>query len=166
MRPRNDMNLMPGEAVVHITRPNFVACIVPPVVFAVTGLIGIIALFASGSTGGGATFGILFTVVGVFMFVASVPKFLAYYFTADLAVTSRRILLRHGLLVRRHFEILLTRVEGLGVNQNILERLTRSGSVFVTGTGAGRSVMHWIDEPWLFRDAARSQIESLGSRGT
>ena len=62
----------------------------------------------------------------------------ALYRTSEFAVTNKRVLIKTGLLRRHSVEILLSKVEAIGVDQPLLGRLLGYGSLTVGGTEAPR----------------------------
>ena len=57
------------------------------------------------------------------------------YATSEFAVTNKRVIIKVGWLTRRTVETMLSKVEGIGVDQSVLGRILNFGSVVVTGTG-------------------------------
>jgi len=68
-------------------------------------------------------------------------------------LTTRRVVAKRGLLHRRNFELVLDRVEGLGVERTIVDRLLGTGTILVSGTGVGRQRMRCMARPYAFREA-------------
>jgi uncharacterized membrane protein YdbT with pleckstrin-like domain len=77
----------------------------------------------------------------------------------EYALTDRRVVVKRGLLVRSSVEILLSKVEGLTVDQNIRGRIFGFGSVTVNGTGGGRDPFKGVAEPFELRGAVQHQLE-------
>jgi len=71
--------------------------------------------------------------------------------TTELAITSRRVIYKTGLLRRRTVEMNLSKVESVGVTQSILGRLFGYGQVELKGTGASDSTLPMISDPLRFR---------------
>lgn len=90
------------------------------------------------------------------------PAFVIYR-TSEFAVTTRRVLAKHGLISRRSMEILLTKIEGIEINEGLLGRVFGYGTVTVKGTGGGRDLLPRIDRPFEFRKKLQEQIEAMGS---
>src|SRR5258708_24811559 len=53
----------------------------------------------------------------------------------EIAVTNKRIVIKTGLLNRRTFELLLSKVESIGVEEGLLGRTLGYGSAVVRRTG-------------------------------
>lgn len=71
----------------------------------------------------------------------------------EIAVTSRRIIYKRGLIRRMTAEMNLDKVESVGVNQSILGRIFDYGTIDVRGTGGGIEGVRGIGEPLAFRSA-------------
>ncbi len=61
------------------------------------------------------------------------------YFSSQFVVTNKRVIVRHGVLARRSYDMLLKKIESVGVNQGLSERwFWGSGTLVITGTGGTR----------------------------
>jgi uncharacterized membrane protein YdbT with pleckstrin-like domain len=79
------------------------------------------------------------------------------YSASEFAVTDRRVLIKVGVIRRHSVELLLGRVEGIGVTQTIPGRLLNFGSIDITGTGGTRETFHEIQAPMEFRRQVQTQ---------
>jgi uncharacterized membrane protein YdbT with pleckstrin-like domain len=77
----------------------------------------------------------------------------------EMTVTNKRILVKTGLLSRRTFELLLSKVESIGVEEGMLGRVFCYGSVVVRGTGGTPELFKNIDHPLEFKRQVQQQIE-------
>jgi uncharacterized membrane protein YdbT with pleckstrin-like domain len=77
----------------------------------------------------------------------------------EMAVTNKRILIKTGLVSRRTFELLLSKVESIGVQEGLLGRMLGYGSVVVRGTGGTPEPFSTITHPLEFRRQVQQQIE-------
>src|SRR6185503_12588719 len=75
--------------------------------------------------------------------------------TSEFAVTSMRIVMKVGLLAIHTDEILLQRVETIGVDQSLWGRILGYGTVTVTGTGGAREPFAYVRDPIAFRRAVQ-----------
>jgi len=71
--------------------------------------------------------------------------------TTELAITSRRIIFKAGLLKRTTFEMNRSSVESVGVEQTVMGRLLGYGRVDLKGTGASAQQLPLIHDPLRFR---------------
>ena len=72
--------------------------------------------------------------------------------TSEFAVTSGRIILKVGLISRYTTELLLKKVESIGVHQGLAGRIFGYGDLIVTGTGGAREVFRRVRDPIGFRN--------------
>ena len=75
------------------------------------------------------------------------------YKSVELAVTTKRIIVKHGFVRRQTVEINLNRVESIQVEQGLLGRLFNFGTLIVSGTGTSHAPLIGIAEPMGFRKA-------------
>lgn len=80
------------------------------------------------------------------------------YLGAEYALTDKRVIMKQGLIRRRAFEIMLSRIESVVVNQSILGRLLNYGSVMMYGTGGGCDPFHRIPAPLAFRNRVQTEV--------
>lgn len=148
-----DENVLPGESVVHSTRLHWFV-FVPPVVLFVIG--ALLAAWAQGDQ----EFAFI-SPIGGFLIVVAILLFfirLVEYFTSEFAVTTKRVIIKVGLIRRRTLELLLEKVETVGVDQPVLGRLFGFGTIIVTGTGGTREPFSTIAGPMEFRRHVQEQI--------
>jgi uncharacterized membrane protein YdbT with pleckstrin-like domain len=72
--------------------------------------------------------------------------------TSEFAVTTTRLIFKVGLIGRYTTELLLGKVESIGVQQTLLGRLLNYGDLVVTGTGGVREVFPRVHDPIEFRN--------------
>ena len=77
--------------------------------------------------------------------------------TSEFAVTNGRVLIKVGLLRRRSVEILLSKVEAIGVDQPLIGRMLDYGSLTIGGTGGTKELFHRIQAPLEFRKKLHEQ---------
>jgi len=82
------------------------------------------------------------------------------YKSVELAVTTKRIIVKHGFVRRQTIEINLNKVESIQVEQGLLGRVFNFGTLIVSGTGTAHAPLTGIAEPMGFRKAF---IEAQGS---
>ena len=73
-------------------------------------------------------------------------------FTSEFAVTTTRLIFKVGIVARYTTELLLGKVESIGVQQKLLGRLLNYGDLVVTGTGGVREVFPRVHDPIAFRN--------------
>jgi uncharacterized membrane protein YdbT with pleckstrin-like domain len=76
----------------------------------------------------------------------------------EMAVTSKRVIVKTGIAERRTVEILLSRIESVAVDEPALGRLLGYGTVIVRGTGGTPETFEKIYHPLEFREQVQRQI--------
>ena len=76
----------------------------------------------------------------------------------EMAVTSKRVIVKTGIAERRTVEILLSRIESVAVDEPALGRLLGYGTVIVRGTGGTPEMFEKIYHPLEFREQVQRQI--------
>ena len=71
--------------------------------------------------------------------------------TSEFAVTNKRVVIKVGLIRRHTLELLLAKVESIGVEQAVLGRILGYGTIVVVGTGGTRESFTNIAQPLEFR---------------
>ena len=90
---------------------------------------------------------------------------LAYvrYKTTELAITTKRVIVKHGFIRRRTVEININKVESIQVDQEILGRMFNFGTLVIAGAGNPQAPIAGISSPMAFRKAfieAQDQAKS------
>ena len=80
---------------------------------------------------------------------------LAYvrYKTTELAITTKRVIVKHGFIRRRTVEININKVESIQVDQEILGRMFNFGTLVIAGAGDPQAPIAGISSPMAFRKA-------------
>lgn len=146
-----DKNLMDGESVAYRTRMHWI-------VFKSAFIYAVIAalLFSAGKQVE-EVWGVVFAVIAFIVGLNALIIFL----TSEFAVTSHRVIVKAGFIRRASLEILLSKVEAIGVRQGILGRILGYGNVHITGSGGTRDPFRKIANPLEFRKRAQEQISSI-----
>ncbi len=143
-----EQNLLAGETVVYRARLHWIIFVWPAV------FLGIAVLFAlaafSGRSWGG---GMIFLITGLLIVLPAYINFVS----SEFGVTTRRVLIKVGLIRRRSLELLLSKVESIGVDQGIVGRIFGYGTIIVTGTGGTKEPFRTIAAPLEFRRVVQQQ---------
>ena len=158
-------NLLPGETILLQAKPHWAMFILPGTITALCGLFVLPGIVTSGLTlgdpqiGEGALTGLI-CGFSMFLFVAvlMVGSATARYLTTEFAITDRRIIAKRGLLRRKSLEVMLPKVESIGVTQSILGRFFGFGTIVVSGTGGTRQKFPNIAEPMKLRNQINARI--------
>jgi uncharacterized membrane protein YdbT with pleckstrin-like domain len=153
-----DRHLLADERVAYRTRLHWVLFLGPAVVV-VTGLIvGVLLIEWYGPEA--ALVGVLIIVVGLGMGLVRLLRVV----TSEFAVTNMRVIMKVGLIAIHTDEILLQKVETIGVDQSIWGRLLGFGALTITGTGGAREPFPHVRNPLAFRRAVQEQSIRGGGR--
>ena len=79
--------------------------------------------------------------------------------TSEFVVTNKRIVVHVGVISSRSFELLLSKVESISVEQGLLGKIMKSGSLVISGTGGTKEIFHEVENPFEFRKTVLEQIE-------
>jgi uncharacterized membrane protein YdbT with pleckstrin-like domain len=107
-------------------------------------------------------------MVGASVVLAGLGWWLVHYvelMTSEFAVTSSRLILKVGLISRYTTELLLTKVESIGVQQGLSGRVLNFGDLTVTGTGGAREVFRRVRDPIGFRNHVQQASLGTGASG-
>jgi len=164
-----DRNLVPGETLLYRTRHHWLVLLGPSfggLLLLVPGVALLVEAIATRDTDGlvvGSTvispklmvsFGALLVVAAIITFSYGVAKRNA----TEMAVTNRRVLIKTGMGSRRTLDLMLSRVESIGVEESTVGRVLGYGSVVVRGTGGTPEPFLMIAHPQDFRRAVQEQI--------
>jgi uncharacterized membrane protein YdbT with pleckstrin-like domain len=72
-------------------------------------------------------------------------------YSDEFAITSKRIIIKTGLIARHTLELNLSKVESVKIHQNILGRILGFGNIQIIGTGGTRETFINIKKPLEFR---------------
>jgi uncharacterized membrane protein YdbT with pleckstrin-like domain len=82
--------------------------------------------------------------------------------TSEFAVTNKRVLIKIGWIRRHSLETLLSKVEGIRVEQSVFGRMWDYGTIVVSGTGGSKEPFRKIASPMQFRREVQEQIGESG----
>jgi uncharacterized membrane protein YdbT with pleckstrin-like domain len=151
-----EQNLMAGEEVIYRAKLHWKVFLLPIILL----LVGVLILWLDRSSndtqvlccGGG--WGALVLLAGLIVGLLATIS----YTTSEFALTDKRVLVKVGFVKRHSLELLLTKIEGIGVDQGILGRILGYGTIVVAGTGGTKEPFKNIADPLEFRRQVQSQI--------
>ncbi len=85
------------------------------------------------------------------------------YKTTELAITTKRVIVKFGFIRRSTVEININKVESIQVDQEMLGRMFNFGTLIIAGAGNPQAPIPGISEPMEFRKAfieAQEQAKS------
>ena len=156
-----EKNLVPGETLVYRTGCHWIVMFWPFLGGIVLGGIGF-AFLAGGwlATRNGASYqgAIVEGAFALFAAAIFVGGGIIRRAATEVAVSNKRVLIKSGLFSRRSVEVLLPKVESIGVNETLVGRILGYGSVVVRGTGGTFETFDRIRQPNEFRREVQGQI--------
>ncbi|HYR70567.1 MAG TPA: PH domain-containing protein [Candidatus Acidoferrum sp.] len=155
-----ERHLLAGERVVYKTRLHWVLFVKPALVV-LAGMILMVLLRQVQDPPWLWIFGAAVALIGlVWAFVHYVEVM-----TSEFAVTTSRLILKVGLISRYTTELLLAKVESIGVQQGLIGRVLNYGDLTVTGTGGAREIFRRVRDPIGFRNHVQQASLGAGSTG-
>ena len=164
-----DRNLVPGETLLYRTRHHWLV-LLGPLIGGSSLLVPGLALLmeaidkrdTAGLVVGSSTISPkVMAIAGAVLVVAAIITFtygVAKRNATEMAVTNRRVLIKSGMGSRRTLDLMLSRVESIGVEESAVGRMLGYGSVIVRGTGGTPEPFLMIAHPQEFRRAVQEQI--------
>jgi uncharacterized membrane protein YdbT with pleckstrin-like domain len=140
-----EKNLIPGEEIVYEARLSFWGMAGPLLL----GLVLVGCVFTK------QRWALIPMVMGLFAWASVLVKF----GSTDLAVTTKRVIVKEGFVARHAVEISLGRVEGIQVAQTFFQRLLNFGTIAVSGTGTHTAKVAAIHDPMAFRAAFLKAVD-------
>jgi uncharacterized membrane protein YdbT with pleckstrin-like domain len=172
-----EKSLVPGERLLYQTRHHWIILLGPGLLGAVCGLLAVALLVeaaaakaSKGVLAGASSKGVeAVTVFGVFLLVVAIVAIaygVAKRNATEMAVTNRRVLIKTGMASRRTLDLMLSRVESIGVEETVVGRVLGYGSVIVRGTGGTPEPFLMIAHPQEFRRAVQERTgQDPGQQG-
>ncbi|HOF21013.1 MAG TPA: PH domain-containing protein [Bacteroidales bacterium] len=86
------------------------------------------------------------------LFTLTLAAWFARWFS-EFVITNRRIIIKTGIISRTTFEMNLSKIESVNVDQSVSARIFNYGSITIIGSGGTRESFHKIAKPLAFRKA-------------
>jgi len=163
-----DSNLLAGETVqyrAHLHPIVYTKAIILgalAALFVLTAIIASLAIASDPTSRSAAGGGINPTIwiAAIFVLLAASAWLNAYINirSSEFAITDRRVMIKVGWLSRKSLEIVLPKVEGIGVDQSIIARMFNYGTIDVRGTGGTHERFPNIAEPMEFRKQVQARL--------
>ena len=162
-------NLIPGETILYRTKLHWIVLFWPVLVGSLLGLISVLLFFSAVASRSGSSqshsvaagTGAFFLVVGAAIIGFGILRLNA----TEIAVTNKRVLIKTGLLSRRTIELLLSKIESIGVDESPSGRIFGFGTVIVRGTGGTPESFDQIAHPLEFRRQVHAHVEDGPTKG-
>jgi uncharacterized membrane protein YdbT with pleckstrin-like domain len=163
-----EKNLIPGETVVYKTRLHWIVLFRPILLGLLFGLPGlgmlVRSMATSGDKGGMSSWVVALAFIFLILSAICVGVGLVRRNATEMAVTDKRVIIKAGVVSRKTFELLLSKVESIGVNESLWGRMMGYGTVVVRGTGGTPEPFDKVAHPFEFRKQVEQQIERLQER--
>jgi uncharacterized membrane protein YdbT with pleckstrin-like domain len=164
-----EKNLVPGETLLYQTRHHWIVLIGPLLIALLLGLPGLWLLFEAAAKRpemedyaaripGGMTTALIVGGILVVIALANLAWGMAKRNATEMAVTNRRVLIKTGMGNRRTLDLMLSKVESVGVTETMWGRMVGYGNVIVHGTGGTPEPFVKIAHPQEFRRQVQQQI--------
>ena len=153
-------NLISDEHVVYTAKVHWIVFLTPIVsLIIVASSFGYLVLSDGGNSD---EFTVLFfLIMGItflIWFAVSFIKAFTVWGGTELAVTSKRVIAKTGLIQRNTVELNHSKVESFSVHQSILGRILGYGDVVVNGTGGIGTPINRVSKPIQFRKEAMQVV--------
>ena len=142
-----ERHLLPDERVLYKTRLHWILLLKPTLLLAAS----LITVGWSWRTDAPRAVLYVGAVAGVVGLLWGLVRYIEMM-TSEFAVTSVRLILKVGLIARYTTELLISKVESIGVAQSLVGRVIDFGDLTVTGTGGAREVFRRVKDPIAFRN--------------
>jgi Bacterial PH domain len=163
-----EQNLVPGETVLYKTRLHWRVMVRPVILalfFAAVGVALLIWDYEAHVQGREHQAMLIGGIVLVVLAgIALISGFIRRNAT-EIAVSNMRVLIKTGLTERRSIEVLLQKVESIGVEETAFGRMLGYGTVIIRGTGGTYETFDEISHPNEFRRAVQQQIGKISGVG-
>jgi uncharacterized membrane protein YdbT with pleckstrin-like domain len=140
-----ERNLLPNEEINYRARLHRIIYLFPTTLL----IAGLLVALAGGWIAGG-----VLAAIGLILFV---PPWIRSA-SSEFAITNKRVLIKVGLIRRHSIELLLSKVEGIGVDQGVLGRILGYGTITVSGVGGTKEAFRTISSPLEFRRQVQANL--------
>src|SRR5262245_6352581 len=138
-----EANLLPGETVVQRAKLHWIVFLKALAVF----VVGLALLYFDPKLIG--------LIVMAFGLLMALPPWIERV-SSEFGVTSKRVIIKVGVIKRRTLELLIRQVEAISVDQSLTGRMLNYGTITLTGTGGVKETFHNISHPLEFRRSIQS----------
>lgn len=144
-----ERNLLPNEQITYRARLHRIIYFLPDCIFVIAVVVAL--------GGGGWIAAAVVAAIGVVLFIAPWVRSIS----SEFAITNKRVLIKVGLVRRHSLELLLQKVEGIGVDQSVLGRILGYGTITVSGVGGTKESFRMISDPLEFRRQVQASLSAV-----
>lgn len=116
-----------------------------------TVLLGLIVAILSSSSG-------LEFMIFLFAFLIGIHEFITYG-NNEFIITNQRIFATTGVFNTQSIEILISKVEGITINQSLIGSILDFGTIKINGVGGTKEPIALIKSPYEFRKILNDSIK-------
>jgi uncharacterized membrane protein YdbT with pleckstrin-like domain len=156
-----EKNLIPGERLVYRTGVHWSVLFGSALVSAMIVAAGVALLVYGGKIGVDAE---VAQIAGGALLVAALIIFgysVAKKNSTEIALTDKRVIIKTGMASRRSLEIMLAKLESIGIEESVMGRMLGYGTVVIHGTGGTPEPFRKIAHPARFRIAVQQQVDAV-----
>jgi uncharacterized membrane protein YdbT with pleckstrin-like domain len=151
-------DLIPGENLVYQTGLHWSVLLWPVIIALIIAAGGVVCLLQKDTNflyAGAALFVVALVILAVAAFRRS---------AVEMAVTNRRVIIKMGIASRRSLEIMLAKVESIGIEESAMGRVFGYGTLTIHGTGGTPEPFARIAHPSEFRREVQQQVAAQQSQ--
>jgi uncharacterized membrane protein YdbT with pleckstrin-like domain len=151
-------DLIPGENLVYQTGLHWSVLLWPVIIALIIAAGGVVCLLQKDTNflyAGAALFVVALVILAVAAFRRS---------AVEMAVTNRRVIIKTGIASRRSLEIMLAKVESIGIEESAMGRVFGYGTLTIHGTGGTPEPFARIAHPSEFRREVQQQVAAQQSQ--
>lgn len=150
-----EKNLIPGEKLVFRTGLHWTVLVWPVILALALAAGGVACLLQKDMD-------IMYAGAALFIVAGAIVAFSILKRNAvEIAVTNRRVMIKTGMFDRRSLEIMLPKVESIGIDEPLMGRMLGYGTVVIHGTGGTPEPFSRIARPSEFRREVQQQIDGV-----
>ena len=164
-----ERNLIPGETILYRTRHHWVAVLGTVVAGTLLEIAGVALLLDEVVAHAPLlpeSVGIALAIAMVFGGSLSTVWSVVRRNATEMVVTNKRVIVKTGIATRKTFEMLLSRIESIGVEEPVWGRILGYGTLILRGVGGTPDEFDQIAYPLEFRSHVQEQIESAAARSS
>lgn len=156
-----ERNLAPGETLAYRTGCHWIVMLWPVVGGGLLGFVGFVFLTGGWlATRNGARYegAMVWGVLALLGAGALIGGHVIRWLATEVGVSNRRVLIKTGCFSQNSAEVLLPKVESIGVQESLFGRILGYGTVVVRGTGGTSETFVRIAQPNKLRRKVQQQI--------
>lgn len=160
-------SLMPNEEVILQARPHWII-FGTPITYLVAAILFLIIGHQSDFLNEEYFWQLeLYQFISLILFLLAIVTTLSMYvayIASEFGITSKRVLVKVGLIHRQSLEFYFDRIESIMVYQNIIARILNYGTIVIHGIGGGYDSMRHVPNPARFRALVLEQVERVTTK--